>query len=65
MNWPRVHGPLPTNPDPRELFVRACGDCVCACCGVDYYRHPCDWQVLSYQDEPFLRVLCDGTRVKL
>jgi hypothetical protein len=64
MNWPRIHGPLPLNPNPRDLFIRACGDSVCVC-GQDYYSHPPDWQELSYQRQPFLRVLCDGTRVKL
>ena len=62
--WPRIHGPNPDRPPGAEFFIRACGDTLCSC-GLDYYRHPYDVQELTYQDEPYLRVLCDGTRVKL
>ncbi len=40
-------------------FMHASGDCICQQCDRIYYDHPAD--VL----EPFLNVLCDGTRVKL
>lgn len=58
-------GPLPPNPDPRGDFIRTSGSCLCSICGLDYYAHPHDWEELSYQGEPFLRVACDGTRLKL
>lgn len=40
-------------------FRRAGGDCICQHCGRKYYSHP--------NNEPFyfLRVLCDGSVVKL
>jgi len=46
-------------------FVRASGDVVCNACGKKYYDHPMDRTVLSWNGEPFLNVLCDGSRVKL
>lgn len=54
----------PALPDPSDETVRAHGDTLCAC-GSDYRHHPFDYDVLSWQDEPFLHVLCDGLRVKL
>jgi len=50
------------DPDP---FLRASGDCVCDVCGDQYRHHPHDMKQLGYGDEPFLRVLCNGRRVKL
>ncbi len=47
---------------------RAGGDVICETCGKDYYRHPMDPSVLtriSGEPEPFLHLLCDGSRVKL
>lgn len=56
-------------PDPPE-FIRASGMCVCGQCGKKYIDHPYDETVLGLEDhhgvrQPFLHVLCDGTRVKL
>ncbi len=50
-------------------FIRASGDCVCSC-GREYRKHKHDPTQLGPPDhngvpQPFLRVLCDGTRVKL
>jgi len=47
-----------------EEFIRASGDCICEICGKEYWRHPFS-EHLSYNDEPFLNKLCDGTLVKL
>jgi hypothetical protein len=52
-------------PSAPEPFIRASGDCLCASCGREYRRHPQDKIELSYDGHPFLRILCDGTRVKL
>ena len=48
-------------------FVRASGDCLCSDCGKKYYDHPSDKapESLDWEGHPFLRILCDGTRVKL
>jgi len=46
-------------------FTRASGECICPHCQKPYYKHPFDWDVLGYDGLPFLRMLCDGTRVKL
>ena len=54
--------PLPSRPD---RFIRADGGLICPSCGAEYRRHPYDPAELSFDDRPFLRVLCDGTRVKL
>ena len=49
--------------DLRRMF-RASGDCICETCGKEYWRHPFS-KHRSWQDEPFLHVLCDGSLVKL
>jgi hypothetical protein len=64
-DWPRIAGPLPLRPAGAEWCLRAHGECRCDACGLTYYRHPPDVYELSNDGEPFLRVLCDGTRVKL
>lgn len=46
-------------------FVRASGECICDECGDFYRRHPSDKKNLGYDDQPYLRVLCGGQRVKL
>jgi len=46
-------------------FVRADGDCVCAHCGRAYVDHPFDPYEIAWYGDPWLHVLCDGTRVKL
>ena len=46
-------------------FIRASGDCICEECGDSYYHHPRDMKNLGYDNQPFLRVLCGGQRVKL
>jgi hypothetical protein len=51
--------------DSPTVFIRASGDVVCEECGDTYYHHPRDMRQLSDLDLPFLRVLCDGRRVKL
>lgn len=37
----------------EEKFERACGDCLCAHCGLQYYDHPCNPDLHLY-------VTCDG-----
>lgn len=44
---------------------RASGEMICDRCGRIYYDHPMDWRVIGYGDVPFLKILCDGRRVKL
>ena len=39
-------------------YERACGDCLCAKCGLAYFDHP-------KGSEDFLTLLCDGSQVKL
>jgi hypothetical protein len=50
---------------PEVDFIRASGDVICEVCGKPYRKHPFDMEIIGWQDEPFLNVLCDGTRVKL
>lgn len=51
----------------REPFIRAHGDTLCTC-GKPYRKHP-DAPDLGWSGDgtfrPFLKVLCDGTKVKL
>lgn len=53
--------------DQSELYraYRANQDCICPLCGKRYIDHPMNKEVLSWQDEPFLHVLCNGDLVKL
>jgi hypothetical protein len=48
-------------------FTRASGEAICRQCGRKYLEHPLDRrpEVLAYNGEPFLRVLCDGILVHL
>lgn len=46
-------------------FIRADGGCTCDDCGHSYRHHPYDGSVLDWENQPFLHVLCNGTRVKL
>lgn len=57
----------PQNKQVQEEFIRASGDCVCIKCKKDYYSHPLarEKHNLSYDGNPFLNRLCDGTLVKL
>lgn len=45
-------------------ILRASGDVVCEECGDTYYHHPSDMKQL-FEGRPFLRVACDGRRLKL
>ncbi len=45
--------------------VRASGDVECDICGDTYYHHPSDMKQLDGDGRPYLRVACDGTRLKL
>lgn len=46
-------------PTPFGEWFRAGGDVICEACGFEYWRHICD------PCDPFLHILCDGSRVKL
>lgn len=46
-------------------FVRASGDVICDQCARTYSDHPYDFRVTDWDNHPFLRVRCDGTRLKL
>lgn len=49
----------------RQSSYRASQACICDRCGKQYGDHPMDESELSWQNEPFLHVLCNGDRVKL
>lgn len=49
---------------PPEEF-RAGGDTTCTHCGKPYRDHPHDLAQLGSDSQPFLHILCDGSRVKL
>ena len=54
--------------DHQREARRASGNVACTVCGKDYYQHPMDHSVLTRitgEAEPFLHLLCDGSRVKL
>lgn len=44
---------------------RASGQCICDCCGKEYWRHKMDKDIIGLHGSPFLHVLCNGDRVKL
>lgn len=50
--------------EPPESF-RASGNCLCPVCGKEYHTHPYDYDQVSGSGEPYLFVLCNGSRVKL
>lgn len=56
--------PLP-KPWGDSEAIRASGDAICDICGWEYRLHPEDTENRSYDNQPFLNVLCDGARVKL
>lgn len=50
----------------EEIEIRrASGKCICPQCGEQYQEHPVDFEVLSFDGQPFLTVLCSGEKVKL
>lgn len=53
------------SPYQRANWYRASGDCVCEECGKQYYEHPLDQKELSYDNSPFMHILCNGDLVKL
>jgi hypothetical protein len=60
--WPGEQPPQPSN---GTDFRRASGWVTCSDCGKMYFDHPHDTEQLGYDSKPFLRVLCNGDRVKL
>ena len=46
-------------------IVRASGGVICEECGDTYRHHPSDMKQLDSEGRPFLRVACDGRRLKL
>jgi hypothetical protein len=52
-----------TAPEKGEYTI-ASGDVICKVCGNPYKRHVMDLKD-TFQGNPYLNVLCDGTRVKL
>ncbi len=51
-------------PEPSGQEYRASGDALCLECGHEIRLHPMDPNQLTYQDQPYLHVLCNGDRVK-
>jgi hypothetical protein len=66
-HWPQYVGPLPKRPTGEDLFYRVGdGGARCMTCERPIREHPLDFTGLEDTDgAPFLRVLCNGTRVKL
>lgn len=46
-------------------WYRAGGGCICSICGREYWNHPLDVNVVSWDGQLFLHILCDGNRVHL
>lgn len=44
---------------------RSNGDCICSVCKKKYSEHPLDKDILDFQGDPYLNILCNGDRVKL
>jgi hypothetical protein len=51
--------------DGSPSFSHTCGDFVCEHCGKEFRRHKDYTGVMSYDGQPFLTELCDGSLVKL
>jgi len=51
--------------DNAPEVIRASGLARCPECGEKYVEHPHDLGFLSYDRQPFVRVACDGRRLKL
>ena len=49
----------------HQEFIRADGNCICKTCGNYYRNHVLDGAFQDWQDNYWLHILCDGTRVKL
>lgn len=75
INWPRdrntrkpikmaLKAGIELDVEPTRTY-RASGESICDICGREYRQHPADEEQLSYDDQPFLIVLCNGDRVKL
>lgn len=56
---------LGSSVEEQTMFYRANQDCICLECGEPYWKHPMDNHYLSFQDEPWLHILCNGDLVKL
>jgi hypothetical protein len=52
-------------PEPVGEWERASGDSVCPVCNEYFGAHPMDWREIGCGDVPFLKILCNGRRVKL
>lgn len=48
-----------------DALIRVEGSVLCEVCGDTYRHHPHDMKQLDANGEPFLRVRCDGRRLKL
>ena len=46
-------------------FIRTSGEMICEICEKPYWKHKHYLGALDNEDRPFLRELCDGTKVKL
>lgn len=49
----------------EKRFHRMNGDVVCEFCEEKAYKHPLDKRILSFDDEPYLHRMCNGTLAKL
>lgn len=60
-----VQGPAPEFIDEYPDYFRADKDVICPACGEIYQDHPLDGIHKDWTGAPWLRILCDGRRVKL
>jgi hypothetical protein len=51
--------------DEADPIIRVSGEVECSVCGDLYRNHPHDMKQLDHEGHPFLRVRCDGRRLKL
>lgn len=55
--------PLPE--EDTTAWRRADQSAICSICKLPYGAHKTDRDILDYDGNPFLNILCDGTKVKL
>lgn len=47
------------------FWYRASGECVCEICGREFWRHKHEMEEVDWNDDPYLKIICNGDRVKL
>lgn len=57
--WRRMARQIAAQIPLRDDWQRACGECVCEICGLEYFDHPPTAAASQ------IHILCDGNQVKL